>query len=199
MLDEVHSVVFYSRPAGEIVLAPAHRRQWRSLMDRGVGFAAIHWGTGVGYGKLGDDRSVRAQYLADLGGWFRRPPGDVTVGRSRLHAPVEDHPVFRGWEPYEIRDEFYLRPQIHAQAQPLLRVDAAGGSHIVAWVMNRGGKPDHRSFGVTLGHFHDNFTDPRFRRLLVNGILWTAGYDVPEAGASVALGPQDTRLPEVGR
>jgi type 1 glutamine amidotransferase len=43
--------------------------------------------------------------------------------------------------------------------------------------------PTGRSFGTTLGHFHDNFANESFRRLIVNGILWSARIDVPPDGA----------------
>ena len=41
-------------------------------------------------------------------------------------------------------------------------------------------RPDGgRGFGFTGGHFHRNWGDPNFRKLVLNAILWTAGLDVP--------------------
>ena len=42
-----------------------------------------------------------------------------------------------------------------------------------------------RSFGFTGGHFHRNWADEDFRKLVVNAILWSAKMDVPEKGAKV--------------
>jgi hypothetical protein len=46
-----------------------------------------------------------------------------------------------------------------------------------------------------LGHFHDNFAREDFRRLLVNGILWTAHADVPAEGADVRAPEELIKLP----
>ncbi len=53
-----------------------------------------------------------------------------------------------------------------------------------------------RSFGTTLGHFHDNYERDDFRRMMINGILWTAGVDVPEHGANVEIDSTLLKLPE---
>jgi hypothetical protein len=40
-------------------------------------------------------------------------------------------------------------------------------------------------------HYHDNWKDPDFRRLIVNAVLWTAHLNVPAGGAPVAMVPED--------
>jgi hypothetical protein len=51
---------------------------------------------------------------------------------------------------------------------------------VLAWVVER---PDGgRGFSFTGAHFHKNWGDPDFRRLVLNAILWTAGLDVPATG-----------------
>jgi type 1 glutamine amidotransferase len=78
-------------------------------------------------------------------------------------------------------------------AQPLIKVAAGGGEQIVAWTFER---PDGgRSFGTTLGHFHEVWRGESFRRLIVNAILWAAKLEVPAAGAPVALGEEALALP----
>ncbi len=50
----------------------------------------------------------------------------------------------------------------------------------VAWSTDR---PDSgRGFGFTGGHFHWNWGNDDFRRLVLNAIAWTAHADVPEGG-----------------
>ncbi|MFM8905816.1 MAG: thioesterase, partial [Verrucomicrobiota bacterium] len=51
-----------------------------------------------------------------------------------------------------------------------------------------------RSFGFVGAHFHDNFADEPFRRLVVNGVLWTLKADIPEGGAPAAVKPADLEL-----
>ena len=64
-----------------------------------------------------------------------------------------------------------------------------GREEIMAWAFDR---PDGgRSFGFTGGHYHDNWGDENFRRLVVNAILWSAKLDVPKDGAKVDLDPAE--------
>ena len=51
---------------------------------------------------------------------------------------------------------------------------------ILAWVVENSNKS--RGFGFTGGHFHRNWANPDFRKLVLNGIAWSAGVDVPEGG-----------------
>ena len=39
-----------------------------------------------------------------------------------------------------------------------------------------------RGFGFTGGHFHDNWANDNFRRVVLNGILWIAKVEVPLNG-----------------
>jgi type 1 glutamine amidotransferase len=59
----------------------------------------------------------------------------------------------------------------------------------MAWAFARPG--GGRSFGFTGGHFHRNWANDDFRRLVVNAILWCAKEEVPEGGAKVRLDPAD--------
>src|SRR5213075_1473241 len=72
---------------------------------------------------------------------------------------------------------------------PKATAPATGNEAIVAWVYERpaGG----RSFAFSGAHLHRSFAEEGYRRLLVNGILWTAGVDVPASGAPVKLDPAD--------
>ena len=50
----------------------------------------------------------------------------------------------------------------------------------VAWVYERPG--GGRGFGFTGGHFHWNWGNDNFRKVVLNAIVWTAGLEVPEGG-----------------
>ena len=195
VLEGVKSVVCYSRPAAEIVLAAPHREAFQRLMNDGVGFVAVHWATGVGYSKLADDETFREAYKNILGGWFRRPPGDVYIGTGRLVQVDRQHPICRGWDGYDVQDEFYLDLVFHPDARPVLQANVQGNDHVVGWVFQRPDAHGGRSFGTVLGHYHDNFVQEGFRLALVNGILWSAHLDVPEGGANVTVDPHALQLP----
>jgi type 1 glutamine amidotransferase len=187
-LDGASALVFYTRPGGDIALAAEHREKFQQLMAKGVGYVAIHWGTAA-------TEENRAAYLKILGGWFHRPPCQIKTTTSRLVQVDPEHPICRGWQDYESREEFYLNLFFDERARPLVKANVDGMDQTVAWTFERGDSRQGRSFGTTLGHFHDNFKRPAFRRLLVNGILWAAHAEVPSGGAPVELEPVDLELP----
>ena len=88
-------------------------------------------------------------------------------------------------------------------AKPLFKarlpIDGKMMDNTVAWVYERfAGKTflGGRSYGVTLGHFHENWRIESLRRMLVNGILWTAGLEIPRSGAPVEITEKDMELPD---
>jgi putative membrane-bound dehydrogenase-like protein len=109
-------------------------------------------------------------------------------------------------KPFEINDEWYYHMRFRENMEgvtPILtdlpgpetlkRPDGAhsGNPHVraalerkepqhVAWASERpnGG----RGFGFTGGHYHWNWGDPNFRKLVLNAIVWAAHGEVPENG-----------------
>jgi hypothetical protein len=79
---------------------------------------------------------------------------------------------------------------------PLLRTSPPkttlkGTDDIVSWTYNR---PDGgRSFVFTGCHLHSSWGFEGMRRFVVNGILWSAGLEVPSGGAPVALDAEDLK------
>ncbi len=202
VLAGAKAIVYYSRQAGDIVLDGAHRAEFKKMMDAGVGFCAIHWATKA------EDPKLLPEYLDVLGGAFHTgPEAELKIDTRPLVQAEPDHAVCRGWKGYDLHDEFYLNLKFHERARAVLRVNVEGKDQTVAWVFERaaggaGGKDavKGRSFGTTLGHFHENFGIEAFRRAIVNGILWSAHVEVPAAGAPVALDDVDLRLgPEPGK
>ena len=119
--------------------------------------------------------------------------------------PLPDHPIAQGVKPFEIKDEWYyhlrFRPKFEnttaiLSAKPPVEtlnrsgsrgtnptVQAAveaGEPQILAWAYERpnGG----RGFGFTGGHFHQNWQQDDFRKLVLNALYWTTGADVPADG-----------------
>ncbi|NBY01604.1 MAG: thioesterase, partial [Planctomycetes bacterium] len=48
-----------------------------------------------------------------------------------------------------------------------------------------------RAFSYTGGHMQSNWGKDGLRQLVVNGILWSAGLEIPEKGAPNKLDPSD--------
>ena len=61
----------------------------------------------------------------------------------------------------------------------------------MAWAVER---PDGgRGFGFTGAHFHKNFGDDNFRKLVLNTLLWLAKAEVPAGGVPSAVTPDDLK------
>jgi type 1 glutamine amidotransferase len=159
------------------------------MMKKGVGLVTIHWASSVTKNNL--DRLGPTWFSYTGGSWVSNV--GLSGGKSPLKQLIPDHPICRGWTEYEIDDEYYLDPVIK-QAKPLLQVtERKGKDVIVGWAFER---PDGgRSFGTTLGHPYKNFQIESFRRMIVNGILWTAHVEVPKDGAPVKIPDEALALP----
>ena len=187
-LENVRTIVFYCRPAGDIVLDPKHRKKFEQMMNSGVGLVAIHWATGADV-KNGDE------FAKYLGGWFNFAHASLKVDKLPLEQADPKSPICDGWKPYDLHDEFYCNMKFSDLMKPILQVKVDGKDQVVAWAVERPDSHDGRSFGTTLGHFHENYGIPDFRRALVNGILWTAHVPVPETGAPVEVSDKELALP----
>jgi hypothetical protein len=70
-------------------------------------------------------------------------------------------------------------------------VAAAGRAEVVMWAVER---PDGgRGFGLTGAHFHENWGNPQFRKVVLNALVWVTGVDVPAHGVSSDLELHDLR------
>jgi hypothetical protein len=64
-----------------------------------------------------------------------------------------------------------------------------GSNEVLAWAYER---PDGgRGFGCTGAHFHKNWANDDFRKLMLNSLLWTSGLDVPQDGVVSSVSPED--------
>lgn len=188
VLEGVSAIVVYTTPAAELLLDGPHRDQVDAMMKQGVGLVTIHWASSV-YEK--DLERLGPTWFSYTGGTWVTVVG-LHTGKSPLKQLQPKHPICRGWKEYELFDEYYLNPTIK-DATPLLQVTAKDKPVVVGWSYER--PNSGRTFTTTLGHFYKNFQREPFRRMIVNGILWTAKAEVPEGGAPVTLSDEDLALP----
>ncbi|MBN9519099.1 ThuA domain-containing protein [bacterium] len=167
-------------------------------IDRGCGWVNLHYA--VDYLPRHGRR-----VLGWMGGYYEpdysiNPHWDADVRSLPTHA------ITRGVRPFTLRDEWYygmyFLPDDTKGLTPILQAlppDGTRGTEhtkgrkgqieTMAWAYDR---PDGgRGFGFTGGHFHRNWADENFRRIVVNAILWCAKVEVPAAGAPVAFDPAD--------
>jgi type 1 glutamine amidotransferase len=196
--ENAKTVVFYmDGGAGHPIIQKDHKELVAKLMEQGVGFVNLHYA--VEY-----PRSQSEHVFAWLGGYYETDFSTNPHWKADFQS-MPEHPITRGVKPFNIQDEWYFNirfapesknvtPILKAAPPDQVRRTAAakehpGRSEIVAWTFERanGG----RSFGFTGGHFHKNWGDENFRRLVTNAILWTAKVDIPKDGAKVELDKKD--------
>lgn len=181
VLKGVSAIVFYTSPGGNILLHPDNRAAAERLLNEGAGLVAIHWATDA-------QPDLGPTYQSLLGGWFNTSFSKLDVSKARLEKMDPRSPINRGWEEFEHHEEYYCDLRFEPGARPLLKVRLRDVDQVVAWTYERP-KGKGRSFGITLGHFYESFKGEAFRRILVNGILWSAGVNVPRNGAPVQADP----------
>ncbi len=198
LLDAADTIVIYCDGGGGHVVMD-HLDEMDRLMDRGIGLVCIHYAVEVPKGRPGN------QMLAWLGGYFETD-WSVNPHWTAQFESFPKHPITQGIEPFAIEDEWYyhmrFRPRMegvepiltaHPPEATLSRPDgkhsgnpfvrkalAKGEPQHVAWAFERPNQG--RSFGFTGGHFHWNWGDANFRRLVLNAIVWTAHGSITEDG-----------------
>jgi len=180
-------------------LQDGHLAQIGALMDKGVGLGAIHWAV-----EIPKDKG-ESEYLKWLGAAYEANWSVNPVWEANF-ATLPDHPITRGVKPFQIRDEWYFhlrftdgmkgvtpilfaippastmdRPDGPHSGNPAVREAVKNGEPaVVCWAYER---PDGgRGFGFTGAHYHDNYGNENFRKIVLNGILWIAKAEVPSDG-----------------
>ncbi len=206
--DNADAVFFFADGGGRHPVVQSNRlAQIDALAKRGVGIACLHYAVEVPKEKGGP------QFLDWLGGYFEMDWSvnpHWTLSKTQL---AEGHPICRGVKPFETNDEWYFHMRFREPATAVVPILSAvppdatrerpdgphsnnptvrgnrGGREVLAWAYER---PDGgRGFGCTGGHFHANWGNDEFRKLMLNALVWTSGLDVPEGGVSSSVSPQD--------
>lgn len=191
ILENARAIVFYMDGGGkQPVLAPGRLELIERLAAKGVGLVHLH--QIIDYPKAYTDR-----LLPLIGGvWV---PGAGARGHwDGDFAGFAEHPITRGVVPFKENDGFIYKLKFTDGLRgitPLLRTSPPktilkDTEDIVAWAYQR---ENGRSFVFTGCHLQSSWGLEGMRRFVTNGILWSAGLDVPAGGAPVALDPADLK------
>lgn len=203
LFDTADCVVMYmDGGGGHPAIKPERMKIIQKQLDRGAGWVNLHYA--VEYPVKQGDRDIATPVKGWLGGYYEtgysiNPHWDATI-RS-----LPKHPITRGVKPFTLRDEWYFGMRWIEDMKgvtPILQAippdntrrtehtkTRAGEIETMAWAYER--KDGGRSFGFTGGHFHRNWADEDFRRIVVNATLWCAKVEVPEGRAAVKFDPAD--------
>ncbi len=199
--EHASSIVFIGDtfPANRLPDPATNLAQLDEMMRRGCGIVCVHYATGL----LGEDVAADGEHplLHWLGGYFanRSCPHHQSVARIYPSATITpaavEHPILRGWSEFTLHDEPYinnyfgpgehqLSANVTALATSLLPPENPR-EETVAWSVER---PDGgRGFGIVMPHFYRNWAEEHLRRFILNGIVWTAGLQVPHEGVQTTL------------
>ena len=180
------AILFLAEGAKWVSADPERLAAFQRLAKRGGGLTVLHWGMGT--------REVAPveNFVSLFGHCHGGPDRKYKVLTATLQPSSESHPVLNGIAPIEVHDEFYYAlkqpPQVE-RLVPLIRVALDGSDQTVAWAWDR---PDGgRSFGFSGLHFHDNWKWTEYRRLVLQGVLWSVGQPIPAEGLNVDVTESD--------
>ena len=208
-LAGVDAVVMYcDGGAGHMALADNRLATLGALARRGVGIGCVHYAVEPTKAK------GQAEFLQWIGGAFEIDFSVNPHWDARFES-LPTHPITRGVKPFTIRDEWYFnmrfvegrqgvtpilaavpdasttsRPDGAHSGNPIVRAAVARRDvQVVSWAYERpeGG----RGFGFTGAHFHANWGNDDFRRIVLNAILWLAKIEVPAGGVPSRVTAED--------
>ncbi len=206
--DNADAIFFYADGGGGHPVLQSNRLlQIDALAKRGIGVACLHYAVEVPKEKGGPE------FLNWLGGYFEPHWSVNPHWKLQSTELASGHPITRGVKPFTTDDEWYYHMRFRepmAGVTPILKAtppdstrqlpdgphsnnptvrNGKGSSEVLAWAYER---PDGgRGFGCTGAHFHKNWANDDFRKLMLNSLLWTSGLDVPQDGVTSSVSPED--------
>jgi hypothetical protein len=211
IFDGADSVVFYMDGGGGHELVQENGRRMKLAEEwtkRGVGIGCMHFGVEVVAAQAGNEfkrwiggyyehmfscnpiwepefkefprhpitRGVKPFTVKDEWYFNMRFVGDLTGEKAADEAEGKFQPILVAAPSDAVRNGPYVYP-----AGPYEHIQAAKGrAEAMMWAVER--KDGGRGFGFTGGHFHDNWGNDEFRKVVLNAFLWLSKAEVPTDG-----------------
>jgi len=211
IFQDADAVVFYMDGGGRHEVVQEEGRRLK-LVDawtkKGVGIGCMHYGVEVLADQAGSEfkrwigghyenmfscnpiwepkftqfethpitRGVRPFEIEDEWYFNMRFIGDVTGNEEQVVEDTKFTPILVAAPSDAVRDGPYVYPK-----GPYPHIQASKGrAEAMMWAVER---PDGgRGFGFTGGHFHDNWGNEQYRKVVLNAMLWLAKVEVPAGG-----------------
>lgn len=182
------AVVFLTEGAKWVSDAPDRLSAFQRLAKRGAGLTCLHWGMGT------REAAPVEAFVQLFGGCHGGPDRKYKVDDFVLTPESKPHPITSGISPFTVHDELYydLKFLKATEVTPLIGARIGEANYPVAWAWDR--SDGGRSFGFTGLHFHENWKSLEYRRLIIQGVLWTLKEKVPESGLELTLSSNDLSL-----
>ncbi len=225
VFDGADAVVFYMDGGGRHEAVQENGRRLKLIDEwakRGVGIGCMHYGVEVIADQAGVEfqrwigghyenafscnpiweptftqfpkhpitRGVKPFTINDEWYFNMRFVENIPGNKARKVDGMNFVPILVAAPSDDVRDGPYVYPK-----GPYPHIQAARGrAEAMMWAVERtdGG----RGFGFTGGHFHDNWGNDQFRKVVLNAFVWLAKADVPEDGvqSSVTTAQLDENL-----
>jgi len=207
--DDADAVVIYADGGGKHpALQGENLETLRKLVNRGVGFGCMHYGVEVPPGQANEEfkawigghyehmyscnpiwepnfdslpdhpttRGVENFSIKDEWYFNMRFVGGIEGNQPYKEKGMDFKPILVAKPSDDVRNGPYVYPK-----GPYDHIIAdSGREEAMLWVVER---PDGgRGFGFTGGHFHMNWGNESFRKIILNTLNWVSKNDVPANG-----------------
>ncbi len=220
VFDEAAGVVFYMDGGAKheaIKESGARLKKIQSLVDRGVGIGCMHYAVEIAPDAAGAEfkrwigghyetlhscnpawepafdrfpehpitRGVAPFQIKDEWYFNMRFVEGFTADKPAESAGTKFTPLLVAAPSDAVRNGPYVYPP-----GPYPHIQAAKGrAEAMMWAVVR---PDGgRGFGFTGGHYHDNWRNDEFRKIVLNALVWIVGGEVPQTGVLSRVTPDE--------
>lgn len=199
ILDSADGILCYADGGkGHPLIQGDRMNRIGKLLERGVGLFCLHFGVEVPKGPAGD------RFRDWIGGCYEHEWSCNPMWKAEFKN-LPKHPITRGVKPFAIHDEWYFNMRFRKEMQgvtPILTATPTDATRDGPYVYPKGpykhiqdakGQPEHlmwvterpdggRGVGFTGGHFHSNWQNDDFRKLVLNALVWITKVEVPTDG-----------------
>ena len=220
ILDSADAIVFFMDGGGRHEVVQEKGRRLKRIDDlarRGVGLGFMHYGVeivpdqagaefrrwiGGHYEHMFSCNPIWEPHFAELPDhpvtrgvspfrirdeWYfnMRFVSDWAGDSAQSNEAMKFTPILVATPSKEVRDGPYVYPKgpyRHIQ-------NNHGRAEAMMWVVQR--KDGGRGLGFTGGHFHDNWANDDYRKVVLNACVWLAQAPVPEHGVRSQVTAQD--------
>lgn len=209
ILDDADAILCFADGGGGHPLIREKRlERIGKLMDKGVGLMCAHYGVEVPKDLGGPE------FQKWIGGYY-----ETNYSCNPMWSPdfkeFPKHAITNGVKPFSVRDEWYMHMRFREKMDgvvPILSADpgekvrngpyvaprgpykhiqeATGAEHMM-WATER--KDGGRGVGFTGGHFHKNWGDDNFRKVVLNALVWLCKVDVPKDGIESKVSDEELK------
>jgi trehalose utilization protein len=208
-LDTADGILCYADGGGNHPLVREKRlERIGKLMAKGVGLMCVHYGVEVPKDLGGKE------FQEWIGGYYEHMYSCNPMWSPEFQE-FPRHPIASGVKPFTIKDEWYFNmrfrddyvksvaPILSAKPSDAVRdgpyvypkgpykhiQDAKGRAESMMWAVER--KDGGRGVGFTGGHFHRNWKDDNFRKVVLNALLWICKVEVPKDGVESKVSDEE--------